>query len=76
MELETLNKQLRDLTGFVTELRGQVEKAQAAAENSREDLETLKAELDEKDQQIETFRQKEVCKSLHVDVCFVDTIWP
>jgi structural maintenance of chromosome 4 len=59
-ELTNLNNQLGSLTSFVTELRGQVEEAQAAAENSREDLETLKAELDEKDQQIQQFRQKEV----------------
>lgn len=59
-ELTNLNNQLGDLTSFVTELRGRVEEAQAAAENSREDLETLKAELDEKDQQIQKFRQREV----------------
>ena len=44
-----LNDQFGDLTGFMTELPGQVEEVQAAAENSREDLENLKAELDEKD---------------------------
>ena len=35
--------------------------AAPAAENSKEDLENLKTELDEKEEEISGFRQREVC---------------
>ena len=59
-ELADLDDQLETLTTFVVELRKKVEAAQTAADNSKEDLDSLKVELDAKDQEIEAFRKKEV----------------
>ena len=59
-ELVDLEEQLKTLSSFVLELRRKVEAAQTAAENSKEDLDSLKVELDAKDQEIEAFRKKEV----------------
>jgi len=59
-ELGDLNRQLDECVQYVTELRAQVEAAQAAAEHSKDDLESLKAELDTKTEEIQAFRQKEV----------------
>jgi len=61
-ELTRLNDKLETLEAYLVELGVGVETAQAAAENSREDLATCKAELDAKDQEIESFRQNEVCR--------------
>jgi structural maintenance of chromosome 4 len=60
-ELADLDTQLETLTPFIVELWRKVEAAQSAAENSKEDLDSLKVELDAKDQEIEAFRKKEVC---------------
>jgi structural maintenance of chromosome 4 len=59
-ELAELNEQLEECAGYVRELRTKVEAAQAAAENSKDDLDNLKAELDTKTEEIQAFRQKEV----------------
>jgi structural maintenance of chromosome 4 len=59
-ELKELTGQLEECVQYVTELRSQVEAAQAAAEHSKDDLESLKAELDTKTEEIRAFRQKEV----------------
>ena len=59
-ELEDLNEQLEECTQYVNEIRSKVEAAQMAAENSKDDLESLKAELDEKSEQIAGFKKKEV----------------
>jgi structural maintenance of chromosome 4 len=59
-ELGGLNRRLEECVQYVTELRAQVEAAQAAAEHSKDDLESLKAELDTKTEEIQAFRQKEV----------------
>lgn len=60
-ELEELNAQLEQCSDIVTELKAKVDKAQTAAENSKDDLENLKADLDAKTEEIQAFRQKEVC---------------
>lgn len=59
-ELRELTEQLEACVQYVTELRSQVEAAQAAAEHSKDDLESLKSELDTKTEEIQAFRQKEV----------------
>lgn len=59
-ELADLTEKLEDCVQYVTELRSQVEAAQAAAEHSKDDLESLKSELDTKTEEIQAFRQKEV----------------
>jgi structural maintenance of chromosome 4 len=63
-ELEELNGQLEECAQYVDELRTKVAAAQGAAENSKDDLENLKAELDAKTEEIQAFRQKEVCSEL------------
>jgi structural maintenance of chromosome 4 len=63
-ELEGINGQIEECAQFVQELRAKVEAAQAAAEHSKEDLENLKTELDTKTEEIQAFRQKEVCSLL------------
>ena len=45
---------------FILELREKVETTQTGADNSKEDLGSLKVELDAKDQEIKAFRKKEV----------------
>jgi structural maintenance of chromosome 4 len=59
-EIEELSCQLEECGQYVDELRTKVAAAQAAAENSKDDLENLKAELDAKTEEIQAFRQKEV----------------
>ena len=63
-ELKELTGQLEECIQYVTELGTQVEAVQAAAEHSKDDLESLKAELDTKTEEIQAFRQKEVCTLL------------
>jgi structural maintenance of chromosome 4 len=61
--IETLGEltgQLEEYAQYVTELRSQVEAAQAIAEHSKDDLEGLKSELGTKTEEIQAFRQKEV----------------
>lgn len=70
-ELEELTGQLEECIQYVTELRSQVEAAQTAAEHSKDDLENLKSELDTKTEEIQAFRQKEVCDHL-ASSCFSD----
>jgi structural maintenance of chromosome 4 len=60
-ELEELSGQLEECVRYLRDLRTKVEAAQAAAENSKEDLDNLKTELDTKTEEIQAFRQKEVC---------------
>ena len=60
-ELEELNGQLEECDKYVSQLQDKVDKAQTAAENAKEDLDSLKTKLDEKTEQIQKFRQKEVC---------------
>ena len=59
-ELADLDGQLETLMMFVLELRKKVETARTAADNSKEDLDSLKVESDARDQEIEAFRKKEV----------------
>jgi structural maintenance of chromosome 4 len=59
-ELQELHAQIEELGEFVAQHQGLVEQAKAAAENSKEDLETLKTALDEKEEEIQAFKQKEV----------------
>lgn len=68
-ELAELTGQLEECVQYVTELRSQVEAAQAAAEHSKDDLESLKAELDTKTEEIQAFRQKEVRIQLFLFCC-------
>ncbi|KAJ7287614.1 RecF/RecN/SMC [Mycena rebaudengoi] len=59
-ELQELHAQIEELGEFCRPHQGLVEQAKAAAENSKEDLETLKTALDEKEEEIQAFKQKEM----------------
>ncbi|KAJ7096401.1 RecF/RecN/SMC [Mycena epipterygia] len=59
-ELQLLNGQIDELAEFISEHQANVEEAKAAAENSKDDLETLKAALDKKEDEIQAFKQKEL----------------
>ncbi|KAI0830883.1 RecF/RecN/SMC protein [Trametes gibbosa] len=59
-ELEDLEGQLEECAGYMTALRQKVDVAQAAADQSSEALATLKGELDDKNEQIQAFRQTEM----------------
>ncbi|KAI0297565.1 RecF/RecN/SMC protein, partial [Multifurca ochricompacta] len=59
-ELEKLNESLQEVKDYVADIRAKVEAAQAEVENSKDDLENLKLELDEKTEEIQAFRAKEV----------------
>jgi structural maintenance of chromosome 4 len=59
-EIADLDDQLEECGQYVAKLRTKVDAAQTAAENSKDDLEALKAELDAKTEEIQAFRQKEV----------------
>jgi structural maintenance of chromosome 4 len=59
-ELELLNGQIDELAEWISGNQANVEEAKAAAENSKDDLETLKASLDAKEDEIQAFKQKEV----------------
>jgi len=63
-ELKQLNNQLKEVADYVAELRSKVEAAQTAAEYSKDDLENLNTELDEKTEEIQEFRKKEVRSNL------------
>ncbi|KAF8707321.1 hypothetical protein AX14_013615 [Amanita brunnescens Koide BX004] len=58
-EIKELNGQLEELETYVSELRVNVNAAQSAAEHEKEDLEELKAKLDDKEQKIQGFRKRE-----------------
>lgn len=63
-ELETLDKQLAACKSILDDIHTKVEAAQSAEENAKEDLQGIKADLDEKTQGIQEFRKKEVrCKT-------------
>ena len=59
-ELAELQEQLEEVEGYMDELKKQVDVAQAAAEKSSDDLAKLKEELDEKTEEIQAFRQREM----------------
>ena len=59
-ELEKLNESLQEVKDYVADIRAKVEAAQAEVENSKDDLENLKVELDQKTEEIQAFRTKEV----------------
>lgn len=59
-EVQELENHLEEVNGYVTELQGTVEEAKAAADNAKEDLNKLKRQLDEKSEEVQGFRQKEV----------------
>jgi structural maintenance of chromosome 4 len=59
-ELEKLNESLQEVKDYVADIRAKVEAAQAEVENSKDDLENLKVELDEKTEEVQAFRAKEV----------------
>ncbi|KAJ7783053.1 RecF/RecN/SMC [Mycena metata] len=59
-ELEELDGQIKELVEFIAGHQANVEEAQAAAENSKDDLETRKAALDKKEEEIQAFKQKEL----------------
>jgi structural maintenance of chromosome 4 len=65
-ELEGLNDQITECAQYIQELQAKVDAAQAAAEHQRDDLETLKAELDAKRDEVQKFRKKEVRLKLGV----------
>jgi len=62
-ELEKLNESLQEVKDYVADIRAKVEAAQAEVENSKDDLENLKIELDEKTEEVQAFRAKEVQRS-------------
>ena len=59
-ELEGLNDQIKECAQYIQELQANVDAAQAAAEHQRDDLQTLKTELDAKSDEVRAFRKKEV----------------
>jgi structural maintenance of chromosome 4 len=59
-ELEELNGQINELADFIADNQANVQEAKAAAENSKDDLETLKTALDKKEEEIQAFKQTEV----------------
>lgn len=59
-EIKQLETQLEEVSAYLEELKEKVEAAQAAAENSRDDLDTLKTQLEAKREEIQEFRKKEV----------------
>jgi structural maintenance of chromosome 4 len=59
-DLAKLDEQLQECNAVLDDIRNKVEAAQAAAENAKEDLESIKADLDEKMIGIQAFRKKEV----------------
>ncbi|KAF9561610.1 RecF/RecN/SMC protein [Agrocybe pediades] len=59
-EAETFEAEIVELSNYISELREQVESAQIAEENSREDLDKLKNKLAKQEQVIAAFRQEEM----------------
>ncbi|KAJ3715083.1 RecF/RecN/SMC N terminal domain-containing protein [Lentinula raphanica] len=59
-ELAELDGQLEELRGFVQDVKAKVEAAEAAEESKREALAERKAQLDEKTEAVEAFRQTEI----------------
>lgn len=59
-DIQDLDAQLAECNEYADEVRNKVEVAKTAEENSKDDLDNLKAELDEKTEEIQAFRQKEV----------------
>ncbi|KAJ7045435.1 hypothetical protein C8F04DRAFT_1173499 [Mycena alexandri] len=59
-ELEELDGQIKELVEFIAGHQANVEEAQAAAENSKDDLEARKAALDKKEEEIQAFKQTEL----------------
>ncbi|RPD64655.1 RecF/RecN/SMC protein [Lentinus tigrinus ALCF2SS1-7] len=59
-ELDEHEEKLKELTGYISEVKKKVKDAQAAAEKSSDDLAKLKAELDEKDAEIQEFKRKQM----------------
>ncbi|KAJ6499379.1 RecF/RecN/SMC [Mycena sanguinolenta] len=60
VELEELDGRIVELAEFIASHQANVQAAKAAAENSKDDLEALKATLDKKEEEIQVFKQKEV----------------
>ncbi|KAJ3895317.1 RecF/RecN/SMC [Lentinula edodes] len=59
-ELAELDGQLKELQGFVKTVKAKVEAAEAAEESKREALAERKAQLEEKAEAVEAFRQTEI----------------
>jgi len=55
-----LNKLLQEVKDYVADIHVKVETVQAEVENSKDDLESLKVELDQKTEEIQAFRVVEV----------------
>ena len=64
VELEELDGQIVKPAKFIASHQANVQAAKAAAENSKDDLEALKATLDKKEEEIQVFKQKEVSVSV------------
>ncbi|KAF8661434.1 hypothetical protein AX16_001352 [Volvariella volvacea WC 439] len=58
-ESGVLESDLNELGNHMTKLRAKVKDAREAEENEKDDLDKLKEELDEKEENIQAFRQKE-----------------
>lgn len=59
-EIKQLETQLQEVNEYLEELKVKVEAAQTAAENSKDDLDTLKMQLEAKREEIQDFRKKQV----------------
>lgn len=59
-DLESLNEELEKCRLYVEKLKENVDAAQLAEENSKADYETLKATVEEKQEEVQAFRKKEV----------------
>ena len=55
-----LNESLQEVKDYVADICVKVETVQAEVENSKDDLESLKVELDQKTEEIQAFRAVEV----------------
>lgn len=67
-DLETLQTELNECEAYVHELQATVEDAQIKEEGQKEDLDRLQKQLDEVNEKVQGFRQKQVSKS-HSHCC-------
>lgn len=78
-EFEELKEQVDECAQYVQEIKSKVDDAKQAEDNSKEDLQRLKAELDEKTEEIRGFKKKEVCSHNCIYdsrlTCFTSTRW-
>lgn len=64
-DVARLDQQLQECGDILDDIRSKVDAAQTAAENAKDDLEGIKADLDEKLVGIQDFRKKEVSLNMN-----------